>query len=409
VTLGLLAARIAFEADATPATSSLRRIELVLGDYLDQLEDFYASGRPGPVLALGNPPYTRVQELPLRDREKAAVLAVDIIDSGHANLAMLFQAATFRHMRAADVSCMVLPGSFSYTRASRALRTALWESRRPIEMHRTPATAKAFTGRAVQAAVLLVGAERNRRPPLRLARVQTQPGSVDVLERWIESRAGPQPDNWFWSSASAAAADRKIVRLGTVATIRRGTATGANGMFFLTDAEAAVLPEDVVVRAIPSLRRFNGDDLTAAEHAALGDKATKRWLLAIPPDYTLDGALRDYVDRHAASVGQRHLVNQRSPWYSITELPRPQLLFSPLSKTAFKVVVNTVVAVPSNNLFGITLRDDGDPRRLAAWLRSDDGQTELRRLSRRYPGGSLKLEPGSLCAVEVPVAVLKHR
>jgi predicted RNA methylase len=95
VTLGLLAARIAFEADATPASSSLRRVELVLGDYLDQLEDFYAAGRPGPVLALGNPPYTRVQELPLKDREKAAVLAGDVIDSGHANLAMLFQAATF--------------------------------------------------------------------------------------------------------------------------------------------------------------------------------------------------------------------------------------------------------------------------------------------------------------------------
>jgi hypothetical protein len=84
-------------------------------------------------------------------------------------------------------------------------------------------------------------------------------------------------------------------------------------MFFLTDAEAEVLPDAVVVRAIPSLRRFDGDELTEAAHAALGNETTKRWLLAIPPNYALDGTLRDYVERHADSIGKRHLANQRSP------------------------------------------------------------------------------------------------
>ena len=408
VTLGLLAARIAFEGDAAPETAArLRRIELVFADYLDELENLYTEGAPGPILALGNPPYTRVQQLPSGDREKAAKLAGEIIDSGHANLAMLFQAATFRHMRPDDVSCMVLPGSFSYTRAGRALRTALWRSQRPIEVQRTPATVRAFTGRAVQAAVLVVGTERSRRAPLRLARVQVDTEAVEVLDAWTLSRTDEQPDNWFWHT-TAAGDDHDIVRLGDVAIVRRGTATGANEMFFLTDRDIAALPSEVIVRAIPTLRRFDGIELTAEAHAALGDDTTKRWLLAIPPTYELEGALKEYVERYRKDVSKRHLPSQRTPWYSIDELPRPQLLLSPLSKGTFKVVINTADAVPSNNLFGITLNDQSDPARLAAWLRSDKGQQELRRLGRRYPGGSLKLEPRALRAAEVPAIALNQ-
>jgi adenine-specific DNA-methyltransferase len=406
VTLGLLGARLAFEADAEPdLAESYRSVELRLGDYLDELERLFAADAAGPVLVLGNPPYTRVQELPAADREKAARLAGDLIDSGHANLAMLFQAATLRHMRPQDVSCMVVPGSFSYTRASRALRSAIWRSSRTVVVHRTPAVSHTFTGRSVQAAVLLIGRERKRRDALRLGRIQLNGDGVDVLDSWKVARAGLQPENWFWSSDVSVTSTNESVLLGGVAVIRRGTATGANDMFFLTDDERALLPPDVSVAAIPTLRGFDGDDLTADTHAAHGDAATRRWLLAIPPEHPLDGALSDYVARYRDTVSKRHLPRQRAVWYSITELPRPQVLISPLSKTEFKVVVNTGRAVPSNNLFGISLKSKGDVTPLVSWLRSQVGQRELLRASRRYPGGSHKLEPGDLRRLPLPAYV----
>ena len=403
VTLGLLGARLAFEAEADPRfDAAYRRAELRLGDYLDALALLFAEDAPGPVLVLGNPPYTRVQELPSDDREKAARLAGDLIDSGHANLAMLFQAATLRHMRTADISCMVVPGSFSYTRASRALRTAIWRSSRSVVVHRTPATSKAFTGRSVQAAVLLVGRERERRGAVRLGRIQLTETDVEVLDAWTVPRAGPQPDNWFFSSDQSNEPTVGAVALEDVAIVRRGTATGANDMFYLTDATRDTLPADVVVAAIPTLREFGGIELTEATHAAFGNATTRRWLLAIPVECRLEGALGDYVERHKDAVSLRHLPRQRAVWYAITELPRPQIVVSPLSKTDFKIVVNTMLAVPSNNLFGVSLKQGGDPCRLAAWLRSTDGQRELRRVSRRYPGGSHKLEPGDLRRLRIP-------
>lgn len=406
VTLGLLGARLAFEADLDDERAEIyRRVSLRLGDYLDQLSKVFDPSSPGPVLVLGNPPYTRVQELPLSDRKKSARLAGDLIDSGHANLAMLFQGATLRCMREDDVSCMVVPGSFSYTRASRALRRALWNSSRSVVVHRTPVTSKAFAGRSVQAAVLLVGRNRSRRDALRLARIQLASDSIDVIDRWNIPRSADEPDNWFW--VAGANDTDETVALGDIAAIRRGTATGANEMFFMTDDVKASLPAEVVERGIPTLRDFEGNELTTAAHSNFGGKSARRWLLAVPPDREPDGALKTYVDRYEPSVSNRYLPRQRVRWYAITELPRPQILISPLAKRKFKIVLNSAAAVPSNNLFGISRTDGGNPGGLADWLRTNAGQAELRRLSRRYPGGSHKLEPGRLKEIRVPLEVLK--
>jgi adenine-specific DNA-methyltransferase len=408
VTLGLLASRVAFEIDAYPETAAaMRRIEFLLDDYLDALPGLVTQAGPERILFLGNPPYTRVQELPLIERRRAARVSRGIVDNGHANLAVHFQAATLRHMRAGDVSCMVLPGSFSYTRASRGLRQALWNSRRRVSVQRVPATTRAFTGRSVQAAVLLIGGERPRRSPLELARLQISDGSLEVIDGRAQSRSTEEPANWFWSETPALG--EESVALSEVAIIRRGVATGANSMFFLADIAARDLPRDVCIAAVPSLRGFDELELDERRHQALGGRDGRRWLLSVPSDYPLAGALRAYILRHKAEVSGRHLPSRRSPWYSIVDLPRPQVLVSPLSKTTFKVVLNTAEAVPSNNLIGITLRNGADPKELVEWLRSEVGQREMRRLSRRYHGGSHKLEPGDLCAVRIPVRLRSPR
>ncbi|MEZ5155314.1 MAG: hypothetical protein R2718_04295 [Solirubrobacterales bacterium] len=400
VTLGLLATRIAFEVEAEPErATSLEAIDLVLDDYLEALPRLVSSDSNTRTLILGNPPYTRIQELPPSVRKRAAEMAVGVIDSGHANLAVLFQAVTLKRMRAHDVSCMVLPGSFSYTRASAGLRRTLWASRRRVAVERAPATTRAFAGRSVQAAVLLVGAERTHRMPLELARLTIHGDRLEATDRLTRSRRNEEPPNWFWAGASNVV---DAAPLAEVAIVRRGVATGANEMFFLDDEEASRLPEQVRTAAIASLRGFVGLSLDEETHEAFGSRLGRRWLLAVPEDFHLDGDLEEYIAHYEDDVKGRHLPSRRDPWYSITDLPRPQLLVSPLSKTGFKIVANEVGAVPSNNLLGITMRNGDDPERLAAWLRSADGQRELRRVSRRYHGGSHKLEPGDLKAARVP-------
>ncbi|HWY18594.1 MAG TPA: hypothetical protein VNY27_07775 [Solirubrobacteraceae bacterium] len=407
VTLGLLAARIAFEIDVESEDAEvLSRVRLELDDYLHDLGDRFAQAQ-GPVLVLGNPPYTRIQELPIDYRLRATALCGEIVDNGHANLAVLFQAATLNHMRAEDASCMVLPGSVSFTRAGLGLRRALWRSERPVTIQRTPATTRPFSGRSVQAAILFAGPVETQRAPIQFARVRFEAEEPEVLEKWEDSRDGVEPANWF--SRKESEAHSASFALSEIAAVRRGVATGASTMFFLTDAEAESLPRDVIVPATPTLRRFSASEMDAAAHATWGDTHTKRWLLAIPRDYLLDGPLHAYVQQFEAEVSKRFLVAQRKPWYSITSLPQPDILIAPLSKNDFKIVINTVGAVPSNNLFGITMRNGAAPETLADWLRSKPGQRALLRVSRRYHGGSHKLEPGDLKRVRIPAKLTKCR
>ena len=403
VTLGLLATRIAFEVDTEPADADvLQRIELSHADYLDGLSTRFGAGK-GRLVAVGNPPYTRIQELPTNYRAKAMELCEEVIDSGHANLAVLIQAATLRHMHKQDASCMVLPGSIGYTRASRGLRQALWHSERPIAMQRTPATTRPFTGNSVQATIVAVGPTGMERSPVQMARVRFDGGAAVVIEEWERERETEEPANWF-RPQDLATGDGSVP-LSELAIVRRGVATGANAVFFLNDDEAARLPEEVVTPGVLTLKRFTGKELNRAIHSAWGGDPAKRWLLAIPEGFEVEGELRAYLDQVEADVRARFLPSQREPWYVLTNLIRPDLLIGPLSRNGFKVVINTVRAVPSNNLYGITMRDGIRACALADWLRSDDGQQALVRLSRRYHGGSHKLEPGELKRVSVPAAL----
>jgi hypothetical protein len=108
------------------------------------------------------------------------------------------------------------------------------------------------------------------------------------------------------------------------------------------------------------------------------------------------------VQGFEGSVKDRFLPSKRPLWYSLSLSAPPPVLIAPLSKGEFRVVTNAIGAIPSNNLFGIYPAQESDVERISNWLRSTDGQRELRRVSRRYPGGSYKLEPRDLGSAGIP-------
>jgi adenine-specific DNA-methyltransferase len=402
VTLGLLATRLAFEADADLERAEIyQNIELRMGNYLELFADVYATAEK-PVAALGNPPYTRIQQMPQEERRRAMELAAPIIDSGHANLAILIQAMTVGKMRPEDVSCMILPGSLSFTRAGLGLRRELWRSNRQVTVERWPAAQRLFIGHSVQAAIVSIGQSGPCPTPLQLSTVELEHGVVQRSEEWNVPRPGREPKDWF--VAEVEPANEGAVPLASLARIRRGVATGANQMFFLDDRTAALFPPEVCVAGIQSLRGFEGDCLDLEAHRDLDRTGARRWLLAIPQDKQLGGELARYVERFETDVKNRFLPSQRPVWYSLSLPSPPPLLIAPLSKGIFRIVTNLVGAIPSNNLFGIYPVREAELPRIASWLRSDAGQVELRRVSRRYPGGSYKLEPGDLGSARIPAA-----
>src|SRR5207249_4032343 len=102
VTLGLLSAMAPLE--------TRRRLCPVLGDYLRWIGGDAPKPIGSPRLFLGNPPYTRRQDL------LAPIAASGLVDSGMASLSAHFLAASFSALRAEDAICFVLPGSWLETR-----------------------------------------------------------------------------------------------------------------------------------------------------------------------------------------------------------------------------------------------------------------------------------------------------
>lgn len=223
-----------------------------------------------------------------------------------------------------------------------------------------------------------------------------------MIDSWSLARDGSPPANWY-SRREDAADEQSGVALGELLKVRRGVATGANSVFFLTDEDAAHFPPKLLTPAVPTLRRFSAQVLDADTRAVWAAADNRCWLLAVDPKTKPAGALRAYLNEHV-DVAERYLCRQRSVWWAITDLPRPDVLVSPLSNSGFKIVENQVGAVPSNNLLGIWT-PPGTTRVLADWLRSAAGQSELRRVSRRYQGGSHKIEPGDLRLARLPTAM----
>ena len=208
---------------------------------LDELNSVLAPDAPSPVLVAGNPPYTRVQSLPPSQREKARLASGGIIDSGHANLAVLFQAANCR------IYGLAMPRAWCCLgHSSTHVRVAVYGAPCGHRIGRSPCTAgPPLLGRspAVQCRRLsspsAPSASAGRLSVSLVPSLQTQPSGSS---RNGSYRAGGLNHRRTGSGRRAPRAHTTPWALSQIACVRRGSATGANEMFFLTDALARTLP-----------------------------------------------------------------------------------------------------------------------------------------------------------------------
>jgi adenine-specific DNA-methyltransferase len=398
VTLGLLGARP--HAD----------VSLVLEDYLS-----WAAGPAvpdgTPRLWIGNPPYTRHQELSSSQKQSAGVASGDLVKSGLAGLSAYFLAVTIQALAPEDVLCFLLPGSWTDARYGRPLRAALRDlTTRPIEFYGFGSELDVFPGTRVTAMVLVVGPSQsgsNQRMTTSTARLTS--GGVatgrDVarsrLDGAIEGLGG-----WLWPRKRSVVEDPVI--LGDVARVRRGVATGANDFFLLTERERGDYPEAATVRAIRRLRHLAGDHLSITAHSELAANGERCWLLQIAdPALLTDRSIERWMKAATdAGVPSRYLASHRDPWYLVEAIDPPDVILSPMGKGRMRAVTNEAGALPSNSLYGIyTGGDVTMADRLTSWLNGAAGQTALLERARAYGAGLFKLEPKDVLAIKIPRSV----
>lgn len=399
VTLGLLATRLALEGQA-------EQVDLVLEDYLPWVQ---ADRSPGPRLFLGNPPYTRHQDLDQATKRRATQASGDLVDSTLAGLAAYFLAASLNHLRPEDALSFVLPGSWTEARHGSGIRRWLWEqTRRNVELLAFPSDAEIFPGTRVNAVIVTVGPETDMTATFETASIRPAPGCVVLGKRTVIERSRALPASFgpmLWKTTQGAV--KGTVALSELGRVKRGVATGANHWFFLTDVEARGLPARLLRRAVQRLRDIDGTVLDKATHDRLRDTGRRRWLLTLAgPADCKPKAVRDLIAAgEAEGYHERYLTRIRDHWYAVEPATAPHIIVTLMSKDTFRAVLNEVGAIPSNSMYGIHLKDPAVAGPLCRWLNSGAGQAAIRSCARHYSDGLLKLEPRDYQAVRVPAAL----
>jgi methylase of polypeptide subunit release factors len=399
VTLGLLAVRSQVE--------EFSDIDLVLDDYLPWTAKGYPALEP-PRLTIGNPPYTRHQDLKDRTRKQTAMEAAgDLVSSGLAGLSTYFLAAALNALKDQDGLCLLLPGTWTETRYGREVREALWSgTHRRIEFHAFPPDLVVFPGTRVTAMTLLIGPVKEQAQPMTTATAQLGPNGVSTFDSRSRSRGGSAPatlGTWLWPRS---APTRKThVVLGEIAQVRRGVATGANRFFFLTDAERDRLPEGTTIPALIRLRHVRSTTLDKAAHDQIGSEGLQRWLFFLEDEELAnDPRVEEFLENGVdAKLPDRYLISGRHPWYRVEKVHPPDIFVAPMSKAVFRAASNEVGAVHSNSLYGLYLGlNSGLVRCVTNYLNSDEGQRAMRAQGRHYGHGLIKLEPRNFLAVAIP-------
>jgi hypothetical protein len=398
VTLGLLAV-------LARSRGADDRITYELDDFVTWGKDRHADP---PTLVLGNPPYTRLELLPARERR---CLMRTVSDCGwRAGLSTWMLAAALQRLRPQDGLLFLLPTNWLDAQYAQALRAKLWIDRsRRIEL--THMDKRLFGTVMVETVTLLVGPQKETTGQPFVAR-----NHLKRCGRTLMQRRGQNPPDLkgllklHTHKKTPVAAYVQLEQLGVV---RRGLATGANNFFTLSSDEVEFwgLPTSVLKRVVRRSRDFPKDHVLAAHFEKLPSTIAS-WLLCIEPGRRISPKLATYLEYgEQQGYSQRHICRQRQVWYMLgSEICIPDVIVGSMTKGQFRCIENRARAAITNNNYGLTWHPETKPpvRKAAlAWLRSEDGQSALRKEARSHAVGLYKLEPRAVARLKVPVLELK--
>ncbi|RII94874.1 hypothetical protein [Clavibacter californiensis] len=401
ITLGLVALL------ASPSLNE--RVRPVQADFAAWSHESFGDVE-GRRLILGNPPYTRLQLIPPAQRALLLAAAGGLC-TARASLSALMLGTSLTMIGEHDGVCLLLPAQWLESDYAEGLREWLWaRTDRRVELHLFES--QLFADAQIDAVSLLVGPAQPTRQPLVLGMATSTKRAVASRVREVDraDQAEP-PANWrhlFARDTSEPA--RAGQPLSVLATIRRGTATGANAFFTLS-------PEEVERWDLPasSLRHFiqrtrdHTLSVTTQDLEALGPRS-KRFMLVIDRSAMLDAHLRHYL-RHGIRNGvhARVLTRTRGVWFALgSEASAPDVIVSASARQGFTLLENQAGAVIANNLYGLRwhattpleVRDA-----VLRWLRSPDGQVALLAVARHQADGLRKLEVSALARLTIPDSV----
>ena len=408
-----------YGVDIDPSCADVARDSELLIEDNCLWSDFLAASSDdlpgGPYTAIvGNPPYVRHHWIGRDQRESArAVAAASSVPLPEtASLWAYFLLHSLRFLSPGGRLAMLVPEAILQTDYAAPLRETLagrFEKSRLIHIRDRQF---AHTDEAV---VALSCSGFGRNGAIETLAVDSVQDLATVLldSDGCSPQRRPYPPAVGDSGRTALALLRRIQRspavrrLEEVASVSVGIVTGANRHFIRSryDLDALGVPPDVRHRIVSRTRWLKGLRFTEDDHQAFVD-AEAAALLVRPESREDDDLVDPWIQEGiGAGIDERYKCALRSDWFRV-DLPSPSDAFATCARAGSPLLVlNQGECANSNAIHSVRWKSDPEvaPEVVAAGFLTSavSAWAELR--GRRYGGGVLKMEPGAMKRVPVPL------
>jgi type I restriction-modification system DNA methylase subunit len=201
-----------------------------------------------------------------------------------------------------------------------------------------------------------------------------------------------------------------MTKLGALANISRGIATGANEFFTLTEKEARSygIEREYLKPVIAGARYLKGYDFTESDWELLQRRGKKVYLLwCFKQREELYGtSILNYIEKgERRGFNKRYLTRHRPIWYWIERRDVPDAFLIYMFRGRLRFVYNSANVYALNTLHCVYFdekvkKEKSNVKTILAYLNSSLAFELARSILRMYGGGMYKLEPRE--AMEIP-------
>ncbi len=359
---------------------------------------------------VGNPPFVRHHWMK-GDAKLNAMATLELAEAhvpGTASSWAYFVVHALQFLADHGRLALVLPEAVlqaEYARSVRALLAQRFERTQLIQLRE-----RVFAG--TEESVVIVLGEGSGPGALEVKSVADVAELVRVIngaeppQHLLTTENGRTLDRSAFDLLSTATKAKCVRRFGELAQIRIGFVTGANQYFIRSESDLDALGVPAAAR-LPVVTRtswLDGLSFTAEDHTARASKGSRAFLVRPSGDLEV---LQQWLDEGTASgVNNRHKCGDRDPWFQVRLAERaPDALASSTRQGPPRLTLNAAGYHCSNTLHMVHWSDalTVDPRAVLVAYHTSLACLWAELQGRRYGGGVLKLDPGVLQRMPIPV------
>jgi hypothetical protein len=197
--------------------------------------------------------------------------------------------------------------------------------------------------------------------------------------------------------------------LNQFATMMRGVASGSNEFFLMTKSrmDALGLSEKYFVRTIPRVRDATVQQISLEFLNLLDAAGRPTYLLSVDAETVIDDALKNYLEEgEKLRINQGALVSMRRQWFFMEKRKPVPILFAYLGRRNNRFIESLTDLTPLTGFLCVYPNPGVDKHKLLKALNHPSSIQELSRIGKSYGDGAVKVEPGGLRKMVIPLDAL---